>query len=143
RVAMLGGGPAGRAAAAQLIRGADADTGYEWDENPGGLRRYGIPDFKWQKWVIDRRIKLLEEEGVLFRCNAEVGGNVPVTELQAYDAVVLAGGSTIPRNLDIPGRELDGVHFAMELLKQQNKRVGNSPFTEKDIIATGKNVLVI
>ena len=78
-----------------------------------------------------------------FRCNAEVGKNVPATELEAYDAVVLAGGSTIPRNLNIPGRELNGVHFAMEFLKQQNKRVGNSTFEEADILATGKNVLVI
>src|SRR3546814_17188771 len=85
----------------------------------------------------------MEEEGVLFRCNAEVGNNVPISELQAYDAVVLSGGSTIPRDLTIPGRAFNGVHFAMEFLKQQNKRVGNSPFTEKDILATDKNVLVI
>jgi len=143
RVAIVGSGPAGLAAAAQLIKVGHEVTVYERDDKPGGLLRYGIPDFKLEKWVIDRRVKLLEEEGVLFRCNAEVGGNVPVTELQAYDAVVLAGGSTIPRDLNIPGRKLDGVHFAMELLKQQNKRVGSSPFTEKDILATGKNVLVI
>src|SRR3546814_13278528 len=85
----------------------------------------------------------MEEEGVLFRCNAEVGNNVPISELQAYDAVVLSGGSTIPRDLTIPGRAFNGVHFAMEFLRQQNKRVGNSPFTEKDILATDKNVLGI
>lgn len=143
RVAIVGSGPAGLAAAAQLIKVGHEVTVYERDDKPGGLLRYGIPDFKLDKWVIDRRLKLMEEEGVLFRCHAEVGGNVPVTELQAYDAVVLAGGSTIPRNLNIPGRELNGVHFAMELLKQQNKRVGHSPFSEKDILATGKSVLVI
>src|SRR5690606_36626066 len=143
RVAIVGSGPAGLAAAAQLIKVGHDVTVYERDDKPGGLLRYGIPDFKLEKWVIDRRIKVLQAEGVLFRCNAEVGKNVPVTELEAYDAVVLAGGSTIPRDLNIPGRELNGVHFAMELLKHQNKRVGNSPFSEKDIVATGKYVLGI
>ena len=143
RVAVVGSGPAGLAAAAQLIKVGHEVTVFERDDKPGGLLRYGIPDFKLEKWVIDRRIKLLEEEGVLFRCNAEVGKNVPASELDTYDAVVLAGGSTIPRNLNIPGRELKGVHFAMEFLKQQNKRVGNSSFAEADILATGKNVLVI
>ena len=143
RVAVVGSGPAGLAAAAQLIRVGHEVTVYERDDKPGGLLRYGIPDFKLEKWVIDRRIKVMEEEGVVFRCNAEVGRDVPASELQAYDAVVLSGGSTIPRNLNIPGRELQGVHFAMEFLKQQNKRVGNSPFEEAEILATGKNVLVI
>jgi len=143
RVAVVGSGPAGLAAAAQLIKVGHDVTVYERDDKPGGLLRYGIPDFKLEKWVIDRRIKVMEEEGIIFRCNAEVGKNVPASELQAYDAVVLAGGSTVPRNLNIPGRELKGVHFAMEFLKQQNKRVGNSPFEETDIMATGKNVLVI
>ena len=143
RVAVVGSGPAGLAAAAQLIRVGHEVTVYERDDKPGGLLRYGIPDFKLEKWVIDRRIKVMEEEGVVFRCNAEVGRNVPASELQAYDAVVLSGGSTIPRNLNIPGRELQGVHFALEFLKQQNKRVGNSPFEEAEILATGKNVLVI
>lgn len=143
RVAVVGSGPAGLAAAAQLIKVGHEVTVYERDDKPGGLLRYGIPDFKLEKWVIDRRIKLMEEEGVVFRCNAEVGKNVPASELQAYDAVVLAGGSTIPRNLNVPGRELKGVHFAMEFLKQQNKRVGNSTYDEADILATGKQVLVI
>ena len=143
RVAVVGSGPSGLAAAAQLARAGHEVTVYERDDKPGGLLRYGIPDFKLEKWVIDRRIKLMEEEGIVFRCNAEVGGNVPVTELHAYDAVVLAGGSTIPRNLDIPGRAARGVHFAMEFLKQQNKRVGSSLFDQPDILATGKNVLVI
>src|SRR5690606_32410301 len=143
RVAVVGSGPAGLAAAAQLIKVGHDVTVYERDDKPGGLLRYGIPDFKLDKWVIDRRIKLMEEEGVVFRCNAEVGKNVPASELQAYDAVVLAGGSTIPRNLNVPGRELKGVHFAMEFLKQQNKRVGNSTYDEADILATDKQVLVI
>lgn len=143
RVAVVGSGPAGLAAAAQLIKVGHEVTVYERDDKPGGLLRYGIPDFKLEKWVIDRRIKLMEEEGVVFRCNAEVGKNVPASELQAYDAVVLAGGSTIPRNLNVPGRELKGVHFAMEFLKQQNKRVGNSTYDEADILATDKQVLVI
>ncbi|WP_353183632.1 glutamate synthase subunit beta [Parapedobacter lycopersici] len=143
RVAVIGSGPAGLAAAAQLTKVGHEVTVYERDDKPGGLLRYGIPDFKLDKWVIDRRIKLMEEEGVVFRCNAEVGKNVPASELQDYDAVVLAGGSTIPRDLPVPGRELNGVHFAMEFLKQQNKRVGESPVDEADILATGKNVLVI
>jgi len=143
RVAVVGSGPAGLAAAAQLIKVGHEVTVYERDDKPGGLLRYGIPDFKLEKWVVDRRIKLMEEEGVVFRCNTEVGKDVSASALQAYDAVVLAGGSTIPRDLNIPGRELRGVHFAMEFLKQQNKRVGNSPFTKTDILATGKNVLVI
>jgi len=143
RVAVVGSGPAGLAAAAQLIKVGHEVTVFERDDKPGGLLRYGIPDFKLDKWVIDRRIKLMEEEGVVFRCNAEVGKNVPASELQAFDAIVLAGGSTIPRNLNIPGRELNGVHFAMEFLKQQNKRVGESPIEEKEILATDKHVLVI
>lgn len=143
RVAVVGSGPAGLAAAAQLIKVGHEVTVYERDDKPGGLLRYGIPDFKLDKWVIDRRIKLMEEEGVVFRCNAEVGKNVPASELQTYDAVVLAGGSTIPRDLPIPGRELKGVHFAMDFLKQQNKRIGESSFDEEDILATGKQVLVI
>lgn len=142
-VAVVGSGPAGLAAAAQLIKAGHDVTVYERDDKPGGLLRYGIPDFKLEKWVIDRRIELMVQEGVIFKCNAEVGVNVPAEELKAYDAVVLAGGSTIPRNLNIPGRELKGVYFAMEFLKQQNKRVGDSPYSEEDVLATDKNVLVI
>ncbi len=99
-------------------------TVFERDDAPGGLLRYGIPDFKLEKWVIDRRIKLMEEEGVVFKCNANVGVNISINDLlREYHAIVLAGGSTIPRDLKIPGRELKGVYYAMEFLKQQNKRV--------------------
>ncbi|TDS15847.1 glutamate synthase subunit beta [Sphingobacterium paludis] len=142
-IAVIGGGPAGLAAAAQLNKAGHDVVLYERDDKVGGLLRYGIPDFKLDKSVIDRRVAVMEQSGVVFRTNAEVGGNVPASELQAYDAIVLAGGSTIPRNLPIPGRELKGVHYAMEFLKQQNKRVGNSPIDVEEIHAAGKNVLVI
>jgi glutamate synthase (NADPH/NADH) small chain len=144
KVAVVGSGPAGLAAAAQLNYAGHQVTVFERDDAPGGLLRYGIPDFKLEKWVIDRRIAVMEEEGVVFRCNANVGVNVSINDLlREYQAVVLAGGSTIPRNLDIPGRELKGVHFAMEFLKQQNKRVSNRAVEGEDIFATGKNVVVI
>jgi len=143
KVAVVGGGPAGLAAAAQLNKAGHDVVLYERDDKVGGLLRYGIPDFKLDKSVIDRRVEIMEESGIEFRTNAEVGKNVPASELNQYDAVVLAGGSTIPRNLNIPGRELKGVHFAMEFLKQQNQRVGNSPIDVEEITATGKNVLVI
>jgi glutamate synthase (NADPH/NADH) small chain len=143
RVAVVGSGPAGLAAAAQLNKAGHDVVVYERDDKVGGLLRYGIPDFKLDKSVIDRRVDVMKQSGIEFRVNAEVGVNVPASELQAYDAIVLAGGSTIPRNLPIPGRELKGVHFAMEFLKQQNKRVGNSPIEEEEIHAEGKNVLVI
>lgn len=144
KIAVVGSGPAGLAAAAQLNYAGHSVTVFERDEAPGGLLRYGIPDFKLEKWVIDRRIAVMEEEGVVFRCNANVGVDVSINDLlREYNAVVLAGGSTIPRDLKIPGRELNGVHFAMEFLKQQNKRVANREFNEKDILATGKNVIVI
>jgi glutamate synthase (NADPH) small chain len=123
KVAVIGSGPAGLAVAAQLNYAGHQVTVFERDEKPGGLLRYGIPDFKLEKWVIDRRIALLEEEGIVFKCHANVGVNVRVNDLlREYQAIVLAGGSTVPRNLDIPGRELKGVHFAMDFLKQQNKR---------------------
>jgi len=144
KVAVIGSGPAGMAAAAQLSKAGHAVTVYERDDRPGGLLRYGIPDFKLEKWVIDRRVKVMEEDGIVFKCNTEVGKDITLEELQRNnDAVVLAGGSTIPRNLPIPGREFKGVHFAMDFLKQQNKRVGNSPFDTEDILATGKDVVVI
>jgi len=143
KVAVVGSGPSGLAAAAQLNEAGHDVVVYERDDRPGGLLRYGIPDFKLDKSVIDRRLAVMERSGVVFRTNAEVGANVPASELEGYDAVVLAGGSTVPRDLNIPGRELRGVHFAMEFLKQQNKRVGGSPIAADEIHARGKNVLVI
>ncbi|HMF69817.1 MAG TPA: glutamate synthase subunit beta [Flavitalea sp.] len=144
KVAVIGSGPAGLAAAAQLNYAGHLVTVFERDDAAGGLLRYGIPDFKLEKWVIDRRIKLMEEEGIVFKCNANVGVDIRINDLlREYHSIVLAGGSTIPRNLDIPGRELKGVHFAMEFLTQQNKRVSNKKVSGDDILATGKNVVVI
>ncbi|MEO8172308.1 MAG: glutamate synthase subunit beta [Sediminibacterium sp.] len=144
KVAVVGSGPAGLAVAAQLNYAGHLVTVYERDDAPGGLLRYGIPDFKLEKWIIDRRIALMEEEGIVFKCNANVGVNTSVNDLlRECQVVVLAGGSTIPRNLDIPGRELKGVHFAMDFLKQQNKRVSDRNVEGEDIFATAKNVVVI
>jgi len=144
KVAVVGSGPAGLAAAAQLNYAGHQVIVFERDDKPGGLLRYGIPDFKLEKWVVERRIKLMEEEGVVFQCNANVGVNIKVNDLlREYYAVVLAGGSTIPRDLSIPGRELKGVHFAMEFLTQQNKRVANNSLKDEGIWATNKNVVVI
>ncbi|MCU0345951.1 MAG: glutamate synthase subunit beta [Saprospiraceae bacterium] len=151
KVAVVGSGPAGLAAAAQLNSAGHSVTVFERDDAPGGLLRYGIPDFKLEKSVVDRRIRLMEEEGIVFRCNANVGVNVPVGDLlREFHAIVLAGGSTIPRDLTVPGRELDGVHFAMDFLKQQNKRVSlqsGSPQSAVgaggEILASGKHVVVI
>jgi len=144
KVAVVGSGPAGLAAAAQLVKAGHAVTVYERDDKPGGLLRYGIPDFKLEKWVVERRVQIMEEDGVVFKCNAEVGKDIGADELvRSNDAVILAGGSTIPRNLPIPGRELKGIHFAMDFLKQQNKRVSNIGFDAEDILATGKDVVII
>ncbi len=144
KVAIVGSGPAGLAAAQQLNFAGHTVTVFERDDQPGGLLRYGIPDFKLEKWVIDRRIKLMEEEGVVFKCNANVGVDISISDLlREYQSIVLAGGSTIPRNLEIPGRHLNGVYYAMEFLKQQNKRNKDIPFSGADIFATGKNVIVI
>src|ERR1700761_8294205 len=144
KVAVIGSGPAGLAAAAQLAKAGHAVTVYERDDKPGGLLRYGIPDFKLEKWVVERRIQLMEEDGIVFKCNVEVGKDMPADELvRSNDAVILAGGSTIPRNLLIPGRELKGIHFAMDFLKQQNKAVSDIGFDAENILATGKDVIVI
>ncbi|SER77199.1 glutamate synthase subunit beta [Pedobacter rhizosphaerae] len=144
KVAVIGSGPAGMAAAAQLNKAGHEVTVFERDDAPGGLLRYGIPDFKLQKNVVDRRIDLMKEEGIIFKCNANVGENVEIsTLLRDYQAIVLAGGSTIPRDLPIEGRSAKGVHYAMDFLKQQNKRVANRPVEFEDIMATGKNVIVI
>jgi glutamate synthase (NADPH/NADH) small chain len=144
KIAVVGSGPAGLAAAVQLNYAGHSVTVFERDNRPGGLLRYGIPDFKLEKNVIDRRIALMEEEGVVFKCNSNVGVNVSVNDLvREYHAIVLAGGSTIPRDLPSTGRQLKGIHFAMDFLKQQNQRVAGEPITEEELKATGKNVIVI
>jgi glutamate synthase (NADPH/NADH) small chain len=144
KIAVVGSGPAGLAAAAQLSKAGHSVTVYERDDRPGGLLSYGIPDFKLEKWVVDRRIEIMEKDGVVFKCNTEVGKHIASEDLvKNNDAVVLAGGSTIPRNLNIPGRELKGIHFAMDFLKQQNKRVSHKAISAEDILATGKDVIVI
>lgn len=144
KIAIVGSGPAGMAAAAQLNDAGHQVTVFERDDAPGGLLRYGIPDFKLEKWVIDRRIKIMEEEGIVFKCNANVGVDVSINDLlREYHAIVLAGGSTIPRDLEIPGREFKGVHYAMEFLTQQNKRISDKEIKEENILATDKNVVVI
>jgi glutamate synthase (NADPH/NADH) small chain len=143
-IAVVGSGPAGLAAAAQLVKAGHAVTVYERDDRAGGLLRYGIPDFKLEKWVVDRRIEVMEKDGVEFKYNTEVGKDISADEIvRNNDAVIVAGGSTIPRNLNIPGRELKGIYFAMDFLKQQNKRVSNIDVNADDILATGKDVIVI
>ncbi|MDA8419975.1 MAG: glutamate synthase subunit beta [Pseudomonadota bacterium] len=145
RVAIVGSGPAGLACAQQLARAGHAVTVFEKNDRPGGLLRYGIPDFKLEKHHIDRRIEQMVAEGVEFRLNQHVGADVPGrTLLDAHDAVVVAGGSEHPRDLRAPGRELAGVHFAMEFLPQQNRRVAGDAVPEETAIsAAGRNVVVI
>lgn len=144
KVAIVGSGPAGLAAAAQLNYAGHQVTVFERADEIGGLLRYGIPDFKLDKQVLDRRINLMIEEGVKFQTNVEVGSTVTVEQLrEEYDAIVLTGGSTIPRDLPIPGRQLKGVHFAMDFLTQQNQRVSGKKVNGEEIWATGKNVVVI
>jgi glutamate synthase (NADPH/NADH) small chain len=144
KVAVIGSGPAGLAAAAQLNKAGHEVVVYERDDRPGGLLNYGIPDFKLQKDVVSRRISLMEKEGIEFKCNSNVGVNVELnTLLRDFQSIVLAGGSTIPRDLPAKGREAKGVHFAMDFLKQQNKRVANIAFDYEAITATGKDVIVI
>ena len=144
KIAVIGSGPAGMAAATQLNSAGHSVTIFERDDQPGGLLRYGIPDFKLEKWVVERRINVMKEEGVEIKCNANVGVNISINDLlREYHAIVLAGGSTIPRDLNIPGRELKGIHFAMDFLKQQNKRVSEKEIANEAILATGKNVVVI
>ncbi|MDP9423112.1 MAG: glutamate synthase subunit beta [Pseudomonadota bacterium] len=148
RIAIVGSGPAGLACAQQLARMGHAPTVFEKNDRIGGLLRYGIPDFKLEKSIIDRRIEQMEVEGVIFRTNMEVGVTVSVDRLlDDYQLLVLAGGAEQPRDLGIPGRELDGVHFAMDFLTQQNKR--NAGDAEEKaapngtISAQGKHVVVI
>jgi glutamate synthase (NADPH) small chain len=150
RVAVVGSGPAGLAAAQQLRRAGHSVTVYEKNDRIGGLLRYGIPNFKLEKWVLDRRIRQMKEEGVTFITNAHVGVNVPVDELtQHYDAILLCGGAEQPRDLKIPGRELKGIHFAMEFLPQQNRRTEGDPEDKivtsrrHSILASDKRVVII
>lgn len=144
RVAVVGSGPAGLAAAAQLNKAGHWVTVFERSDRIGGLLRYGIPDFKLEKTVLDRRIRLMEQEGIIFRTNAHVGVNISAKHLKSeFDAVVVCGGASAPRDLPIPGRNFKGVHFAMDFLSQQNKRVAGDRIFSGEIMATDKNVLVI
>lgn len=144
KVAIIGSGPAGLAAAAQMNKAGHNVTIYERDDKPGGLLRYGIPDFKLEKSIIDRRIEIMKEEGIQFVCNTEIGVNEDFkTFINRHDAIIMATGSTIPRNLTIPGRDLKGIHFAMDFLKQQNKIVSNIDFLGEKIDANGKDVVII
>ena len=143
RVAVVGSGPAGLACAQQLARAGHDVVVFEKADRIGGLLRYGIPDFKMEKQLIDRRMAQMSLEGVEFRPNSNIGGNVPAQELLAgFDAVVLSGGAEQPRDLPVPGRDLAGVHFAMEFLPQQNKVVAGDALASQ-IRATGKHVVVI
>jgi glutamate synthase (NADPH/NADH) small chain len=145
RVAVIGSGPSGLACAQQLNRAGHHVTVYEKNDRLGGLLRYGIPDFKLEKHLIDRRIDQMQAEGIVFTTKTHVGVNIAAEEVRRmYDAVVLCGGAESPRDLPVPGRELKGIYFAMEYLPQQNKRnAGSKLDPAKDIIATGKRVVII
>ena len=144
-IAVVGSGPAGMACAQQLARAGHAVTLFEKNDRIGGLMRYGIPDFKMEKRLIDRRVAQMEAEGVTFKPDTHVGVDIDSRALlDEYDAVALTGGSEQPRDLPVPGRELDGVHFAMQFLPQQNKReAGDTVAADVSIMATGKHVIVI
>lgn len=143
KIAVVGSGPAGLAAAQQLNKAGHSVDVFERDSKIGGLLRYGIPDFKMEKHVIDRRLSILEEEGIKFHTNIEVGVDLSCDELNDYDSVVLCGGATIKRNLPIKGSDLDGVKQAMEFLTLQNEVVDGIKKTTESLNAKGKNVIVI
>lgn len=145
RVAIVGSGPAGLAAADQLNRTGHHVTVFEKQDRFGGLLRYGIPDFKLEKWVIDRRLELMEAEGVEFRARVHIGVTLSAQKLlDDYDAIVIAAGAEAPRDLPVPGRELDGIHFAMPFLEQQNRRVASDTIEDdKGIVATGRTAVVL
>ena len=145
RVAVVGSGPAGLAAAQQLNRAGHAVTVFERADRIGGLLRYGIPEFKLEKRVLDRRLDVLRKEGIKFQVNAHVGVNLPPEKLRReFDAILLAGGAAAPRDLTVPGRELQGIHFAMEYLPLQNRRcLGDEMPEERFISADGKRTVII
>jgi glutamate synthase (NADPH) small chain len=145
RVAVIGSGPTGLAAAQQLNRAGHHVTVYEKNDRIGGLLRYGIPDFKLEKHILDRRINLLQSEGIVFTTNAHVGVQIPAQALrQSYHSMLLSGGAESPRDLPVPGRNLKGIHFAVDFLTQQNRRVaGLQGDAGREIVTTGKRVVVL
>ncbi len=145
KIAVIGSGPSGLACAQQLARAGHDVHLYEKNAKAGGLMRYGIPDFKMEKRHIDKRVEQMQAEGVTFHYGAHVGRDVAIADLEAqYDAVALAGGAEKPRDLPIPGRDMDGIHFAMDFLPQQNRRNSDEPLNNvKPILAGGKHVVVI
>ncbi|GAB3717123.1 glutamate synthase subunit beta [Spirosoma lituiforme] len=153
QIAVVGSGPAGLAAASQLNKAGHTVTVFERADQLGGLLRYGIPDFKLEKWTIDRRLAVMEAEGVTFKTGVNVGVHLKANDLlDQFDLIMLTGGSTVPRDLPIPGRDLKGIYPAMEFLSQQNKRNANLPvevdhqgqkYSDGELLATGKNVVVI
>ena len=145
KIAVVGSGPAGLAAADQLNHAGHSVTVFEKSDRIGGLLRYGIPEFKMEKRFLDRRLAVLEEEGVVFRAGVNVGVDVPMARLRAdYDAILLAGGAGQPRDLPVPGRELTGIHFAMDYLTLQNRRNEGDDIPESEFItAKDKHVIII
>lgn len=144
KIAIIGAGPAGMAAASQLNQAGHNVTIFEKNEKVGGLLRFGIPDYKLEKHIIERRAELMRQSGIQFKTGANIGVNVSIDELkEEFDVICLTGGSEKPRDLDCIGRDKKGIHFAMDFLTQQNRRVSELGFDAEEILATGKNVVVI